>query len=166
MLPPTESPAPQQFPAVERVFEAFLRDHSTALSRWLQAGFAWLLLWGVLMLLWSVPVPPALGRPGAWAGFAMAVAALYYWRLSRPLGFAMALILVALGFATHALHLAFGPEILRGVALAMAALACTGVFVGHRVEGRSRSAFTPLAYLLIGPAWIPGAVLRRLRVPL
>lgn len=166
MLPPTESPASPPSPAVEQVFEAFLREHSTALSRWLQAGSAWLLLWGVLMVLWSIPVPPALGRPGAWAGFAMAIAALYYWRLSRPLGLAMALTLVALGFATHTLYQAFGPEILRAVGLTMAALACVGMVVGHRIEGRSRSVFTPLTYLLTGPAWILGILLRRLRVPL
>jgi uncharacterized membrane protein YGL010W len=40
-----------------------------------------------------------------------------------------------------------------------------GQFVGHRIEGRRPSFFTDLFYLLVGPAWLMGKAMRRLRVP-
>jgi uncharacterized membrane protein YGL010W len=97
---------------------------------------------------------------------AMAVAAIYYYRLSRSLGLVMAIKLVALGFITHALYVALGATQLLWLAIAVFVVAWIGQFIGHRYEGKKPSFFTDLVYLLIGPAWVMGKLMRRLRVPL
>jgi len=43
-------------------------------------------------------------------------------------------------------------------------LAWVGQFIGHKIEGRKPSFLTDVAYLLIGPAWLAGKVLRRIGV--
>lgn len=36
--------------------------------------------------------------------------------------------------------------------------------VGHRLEGKRPAFFTDLQYLLIGPAWLPASLYRRLHI--
>jgi uncharacterized membrane protein YGL010W len=43
-------------------------------------------------------------------------------------------------------------------------VAWIGQFVGHLMEGRRPSFFTDLAYLLIGPAWLAGKLMRRVGI--
>ena len=37
-------------------------------------------------------------------------------------------------------------------------------FVGHKIEGKKPSFFQDLAFLLIGPAWLLGFILKRLHI--
>lgn len=159
--PPADEPRP-----VERWFASYSNDHRNATNQAIHVVCVPLILWSVIALLWLIPVPPALGREGAWAGMAMAMAAIYYYRLSRPLGLVMALKLVALGFITHGLYVALGATQLLWLAIAVFVVAWIGQFIGHRYEGKKPSFFTDLVYLLIGPAWVMGKLMRRLRVPL
>lgn len=151
---------------VERWFANYSGDHRNATNQAIHVVCVPLILWSVIALLWLIPVPAALGRDGAWAGMAMAVAAIYYYRLSRPLGLVMAIKLVALGFITHLLYGALGATNLLWLAIAVFVVAWIGQFIGHRYEGKKPSFFTDLVYLLIGPAWVMGKLMRRLRIPL
>src|SRR3569833_1842385 len=47
------------------------------------------IVWTVVALLWTVPVPSAFLKPGAWAVFAMVLAFAWYWKHSRRLGAAL-----------------------------------------------------------------------------
>jgi len=123
-----------------------------------------LILWTAVALLWVVPVPAAIGRPGLWAGVAMFFALSFYLRLSRPLGFAMLIAFVALGVITEGLYRALGPANLMWLALAVFVLAWIAQFVGHKIEGRKPSFLTDIAYLLIGPAWLVAKIMRRMGV--
>ena len=122
------------------------------------------ILWAVVALLWLLPVPPSIGRAGFWCGLVMVGAFAFYWRLSRPLGAAMAVELVLLGLATEGLYRALGGQHLLWLAIGVFAAAWIGQFVGHVIEGRRPSFFTDLAYLLIGPAWLTGKLMRRFGV--
>jgi uncharacterized membrane protein YGL010W len=88
----------------------------------------------------------------------------FYWRLSRKLGVAMLLVFVALGLLTEALYRTLGPGDLLWLAIGVFVLAWIGQFVGHLIEGRKPSFLTDLAYLLIGPAWLTGKVMRRIGI--
>ena len=123
-----------------------------------------LILWTVMALLWVVPVPAAIGRPGLWAGVAMFFALTFYLRLSRPLGFAMLIAFVVLGFVTEGLYRALGPTNLLWLAIGVFVLAWVAQFVGHKIEGKKPSFLTDVAYLLIGPAWIVAKIMRRLGI--
>ena len=88
----------------------------------------------------------------------------FYWRLSRPLGVAMLVVFIAFGLLTEWLYRELGRGGLLKLAIAVFVVAWIGQFVGHKIEGRKPSFLTDLAYLLIGPAWLAGKVMRRIGV--
>jgi len=122
------------------------------------------ILWTVIALLWTVPVPASVGRAGLWAGVAMFSAMMFYLRLSRTLAFGMLAAFVLLGVAAEALYRALGPTNLMWLAIGVFVAAWIAQFVGHQIEGKRPSFLTDVAYLLIGPAWIVAKVMRKLGI--
>jgi uncharacterized membrane protein YGL010W len=120
-----------------------------------------LILWSVIALLWVIPVPEWLGRPGFWTAAAMFFAMAFYLRLSRPLGFGMLVVFIALGAITEGLYRAVGPRDLMWLAIGVFVAAWIAQFVGHKIEGKKPSFLTDVAYLMIGPAWIVTKLMRR-----
>ena len=156
-------PAPPR--DIERWLGDYARDHQHPLNQAIHWVCVPLILWALIALLWTLPVPAALGRQGAWAGFVLALLAIWYWRQSRPLGALMLLALVALGLLSHGLYGLLGATALALLAAGVFVVAWIGQFIGHRIEGRRPSFLTDLRYLLIGPAWLMAKLMRRLRLP-
>lgn len=121
------------------------------------------IVWSVLALIWMIPTPAWLGRPGFWAGMAMLLTLIYYWRLSRSLGLGILLAFVALGFLTHWLHQQLAGDLLW-LAIGVFVIAWIGQFIGHRIEGKRPSFFADLVYLLIGPLWTLSKLYRKLGI--
>ncbi|MEP6939165.1 MAG: Mpo1-like protein [Rudaea sp.] len=149
---------------VDRWLGNYSEDHRNPLNITIHWICVPLILWTAIALLWVVPVPAALGRPGLWAGLAMFAALVFYLRLSRALMFGMFITFVVLGFVTEGLYRALGPVLLMWTAIAVFVGAWVGQFIGHKVEGRKPSFLTDLAYLLIGPAWLVAKIMRRVGV--
>ncbi|UGB38393.1 DUF962 domain-containing protein [Frateuria soli] len=120
------------------------------------------IVWTVVALLWTVPVPAAWLKPGAWAVFAMVAAFAWYWKHSHRLGGALLVAFIVLALFTAWLFELLGPVRLRWVALAVFVLAWIGQFVGHKFEGHRPSFLTDVSYLLVGPAWLMEKFLRRI----
>lgn len=142
--------------------DGYAADHQHPTNRLIHWICVPAILWAAIALLWLLPVPAWLGRPGFWCGLVMVGALSFYWRLSHHLGIAMLVVFVALAFATEGLRRWLGPTPLLWLAAAVFVLAWIGQFVGHAIEGRRPSFTTDLAYLLIGPAWLADKVMRRL----
>jgi uncharacterized membrane protein YGL010W len=122
-------------------------------------------MWAVIAALWTIPpILPQWFRPGLWAVLAMFLAYLFYHRLSRNLGYAMAIVLVVGGAIAWALYRTLGPRDLLVLAVALFVLAWIGQFVGHAIEGRRPAFFTNIVQLLIGPAWLMGKLMRRMGI--
>lgn len=145
-------------------FGAYAADHRNPTNRLIHWICVPAILWAVIAALWVVPVSPSLGRPGFWCALVMVAALAFYWRLSRHLGLAMLAVFVALGLATGFLYHVLGATALLWLALAVFVVAWIGQFIGHAIEGRRPSFLTDLAYLLIGPAWLAGKLMRRLGI--
>lgn len=145
-------------------FDSYSADHRNPVNRLIHWLCVPAILWTVIAALWVIPVSPSLGRPGFWCALVMVAAFTFYWRLSRPIGIAMLLVFVLLGVLTEWLYRDLGPHRLLPLAAVVFVVAWIGQFVGHLVEGRRPSFLTDLAYLLIGPAWLAGKLLRKLRV--
>lgn len=145
-------------------FGAYSADHQHPTNRAIHWICVPLILWCVIAALWLIPVPHAFLRQGAWAVLALFVVYLFYMRLSRRIGLAMAGTFIVLALITAGLYRWLGPVHLGWLAGGLFVAAWIGQFVGHAIEGRRPSFFTDLAYLLIGPAWLMGKVLRRLGV--
>jgi uncharacterized membrane protein YGL010W len=142
-------------------FDSYGADHQNATNRLIHWICVPAILWSAIAALWVVPVPASIGKPGLWCALIMVGALGFYWRLSRPLGAAMIALFIALALLTHVLYDAVGPSGTLTIAAVVFVLAWVGQFVGHKIEGRRPSFLTDLAYLLIGPAWLMGKVLRR-----
>jgi uncharacterized membrane protein YGL010W len=151
--------------SIDRYFAHYGADHRDPANQLIHWICVPLILWSVIALLWAIPVPGSIGRPGLWAAVAMFAAFLWYYRQSRRLGLAMALAFVLIAFVTEVLFRYFGTRGLAFLAIVVFVGAWIGQFIGHRIEGRKPSFFTDLLYLLIGPAWLMGKTMRRLRVP-
>ena len=149
---------------VDRWLGSYSEDHRNATNILIHWVCVPLILWTVIALLWTVPVPAVLGRPGLWAGVAMFAALSFYLRLSRALGLAMFVAFVALGIVTEALYRSLGPSLLIWLAVGVFVIAWIAQFIGHHVEGRRPAFFTDLVYLLIGPAWIVAKIMRKLGI--
>lgn len=150
--------------SVHEWFGNYSKDHRNPTNRLIHWVCVPLILWSVIAALWVIPVPASIGRPGFWAAMAMVGAFAFYWRMSRPIGLGMLVVFVVLGLLTEWLYRTFGPVQLLWLAGGVFVLAWIGQFIGHVVEGARPSFFTDLAYLLIGPAWLTGKVMRRLGI--
>ena len=126
-----------------------------------------LIAWSVVALLWSLPFPWGIGSgivPLNWAVVALALAQVYYFRLSRRLG--MGLMLLSLSLLWLTAEVAdHAPWPLWQVGIAVFLLAWVGQFVGPLVEGNGPSFFKDLQFLLVGPAWLLAFVYRRAGLP-
>ena len=151
---------PTQRP-IDRWFESYSSDHRSGTNQLIHYFAVPAILWSVVALLWCIPAPGTLFRPGIWAVVPMFAAWLFYQRSSRVLGIGMLAVFVAMSTLTWWLFMALGRPGLLVLALAVFVLAWVAQFIGHRIEGRKPSFLTDLVYLLIGPAWVLAKVYRR-----
>ena len=123
-----------------------------------------LIMFSLLGLLWSVPVPAVIQHISPWLNWgtlAMALALLYYVRLSGRLALGMVLVWVAMAAMLRVVaSVAVLP--LWTICLIVFALAWVGQFWGHKVEGKKPSFLKDLQFLLIGPLWLLHFVYRHL----
>lgn len=146
---------------IHRLLGNYSHDHQNPTNRLIH----WLcvppIVWSVMAALWAIPVPETIGRPGLWAFIGVFVAWVWYWRQSRPIGFAMLAVFAVFGLVCHLLLVNIGTRGLLIAAAAVFVIAWVGQFIGHRIEGRRPSFLTDLTYLLIGPAWLAQKALRK-----
>jgi len=154
--------APRDRP-IDRWFAGYSDDHRNRTNQRIHVFAVPAIGWSVIALLWCIPAPGTLFRPGMWAGLAMFAAWLFYYRASRRLGAGMAVALVLCAAITHALYQRIGVANLLWLAVAVFVVAWIAQFAGHRIEGRKPSFLTDLTYLLIGPAWVLAKLYRKLR---
>ena len=149
-----------------RTMQSWLNSYSADHKNPTNQVFHWLcvppIVWAVIALLWTIPVPESILRPGAWAVLVMVLAFTWYWKHSHRLAAALLVAFAILGVLTYWLFTALGAAGLRDLAIVVFVLAWIGQFVGHHYEGRRPSFLTDLSYLLIGPAWLMAKLLRKL----
>ncbi|HUH56518.1 MAG TPA: Mpo1-like protein [Rhodanobacter sp.] len=142
--------------------DSYSRDHQNPTNQ----VFHWLcvppIVWSVIALLWTIPVPASFARPGAWSVLVMVLAFYWYWKRSHRLAMGLLLAFALLGVFTNLLYYRLGAAALCYVAIAVFVVAWIGQFIGHQYEGRRPSFLTDLSYLLIGPAWLMAKLLRKL----
>ena len=124
-----------------------------------------LIVWSLMALLWSIPVPGFMGTlPGLnWLTIVLVLALVYYILLSPTLAlgvavFAAVCIWIIAGLATAGLPVV-------SIAVAVFVLAWAGQFWGHKVEGKKPSFLKDIQFLLIGPAWLLSFIYRRVGIP-
>lgn len=148
---------------IDRWFASYSADHRNPTNQLIHVICVPLIVWSVLALLWSIPVPEvALFRDGMWALFAMVAAWIFYRRASRGIALGMALMFLLMAVVTRGIYEYFGAQVLLVSAIVVFVLAWIGQFIGHKIEGAKPSFLTDLTYLLIGPAWVLAKLYRRM----
>jgi len=123
-----------------------------------------LLFLSVLGLLWSIPVPATIAAflPGfRWSLPAIAVALIYYARVSLPLtigllGFILLTLVVISQVALRA------PWPVWQVCVVLFVVGWIGELVGRVLDRRVPSLGRDLVFIVIGPAWLMSKLYRRL----
>jgi uncharacterized membrane protein YGL010W len=134
------------------------QNHTNKLIHWICVP---LIFFSIVGLLYSIKLPWFVGdyRLNV-AVIALILVAIYYLRMSLPLGIAMIV------FIMICLSLCFLIENKTGLPLWMASviifvLAWIGQFYGHKVEGKKPSFLKDLQFLLIGPMWLMSFLFKR-----
>jgi len=123
-----------------------------------------LIMFSLLGLLWSVPMPAAVRQLSPWLNLAtlvMGLAVVYYLRLSVRLSVGMVLVWALIAGALRLVQ-AGAALPLWGVCVIIFVLAWVGQFWGHKVEGKKPSFLQDLQFLLIGPLWLLHFIYRAL----
>jgi uncharacterized membrane protein YGL010W len=112
------------------------------------------IVWCVLALLWSIPVPAFLAGLGLnFATLTMILSVLFYLTLSWPLALGM-VVFSAICFALITFYLGVTGFALWQFALILFVVAWVAQFWGHKIEGKKPSFFKDVVFLMVGPAWL------------
>ena len=146
---------------IDRWFASYSDDHRNATNQWIHVICVPAIAWSVVALLWCIPAPGTLLKPGFWAGVAIVAATVFYYRQSRALGMGMLGMFLLMALLAGYIFQTFGLRALLWSGIGVFVIAWIGQFLGHKVEGRKPSFFTDLTYLLIGPAWVLSKLYRK-----
>jgi uncharacterized membrane protein YGL010W len=149
---------------IERLLGNYSEDHRNPANQIIHRICVPLIVWSVTALLFVLPVPAALGKPGFWAALAVVPAFGYYMRLSRVLALVTLAAFAAMIALDAWIYWTLGGWALFWSGVAVFVLAWIGQFIGHEIEGKRPSFLTDLTYLLIGPLWVWAKLLRKLGV--
>lgn len=147
---------------VDRWFANYSGDHVNETNQLIHVFAVPAILWTVVALLWCIPVFGTWVKSGMWAALAMFGAWMYYYKLSRPLGFGMLAIFIAMAWLTRWLESLLGLQNLFFLAVTVFVVAWIAQFIGHKIEGKKPSFLTDLTYLLIGPVWVLSKFYRKM----
>ena len=115
------------------------------------------IMFSLFGMLYAIPFPFAERTLFTnWAAVSLAIALLYYLRLSIPMFLGFVLIGAAMLLGIDAIYQAIGQNAgtLALIMLAIFAAAWVGQFIGHKIEGAKPSFLEDVQFLLIGPAWL------------
>lgn len=114
------------------------------------------IMFSLLGLIYAIPFPVERGLFTNWAAVFLALALLYYLRLSVPMFLGFIVIVGLMLWGNNAIYEAVGRNAgqLALVSLIIFAVAWVGQFIGHKIEGKKPSFLEDLQFLLIGPAWL------------
>lgn len=125
-----------------------------------------LIYFTVAAFLYAIPFPFAeKGLLLNWSAIVMVLVILYYLRLNLLLGVLMAVFSFGCLYASYWLDRSMAAPLWQ-IALAIFIVAWIGQFVGHKIEGKKPSFFEDVQFLMIGPAWVFGFLLRKAGIDL
>ena len=126
------------------------------------------IMFSLFGLLYAIPFP---AEPKTfylnWGAVAMALAWVYYLRLSISMFLGFVLVGLGILYGNQLIHEAVGGS--NGyhalVSVGIFAVAWIGQFIGHGIEGKKPSFLDDLQFLLIGPAWLLHFIYKKVGIP-
>jgi uncharacterized membrane protein YGL010W len=125
-----------------------------------------LIMFSIILLLWSIPVPAFLAEGGVnWAYVFLWLAVGYYFFLSASLGIGMLLVLFGMIYLTNLLNTTSNYP-MWGIGLILFITAWSVQLFGHKMEGKKPKFLTDVQFLLIGPLWLLQSIYKKLGIPI
>lgn len=157
-------------PEIQRTIDQWLNQyslyHQDTLNKKIHFVCVPLIVFSILGLLWSIPVPPQIAQWGPWFNAATAVmilSSIYYTRLSPSLAIGMVILASISIFILSHTEQWIGLKAWQW-AIPLFILAWAGQFIGHHIEGKRPAFANDLQFLLIGPLWILADLYRRVGI--
>lgn len=136
--------------SLEEWFEKYGESHQNPTNKLIHFICVPAIVFSVLGLLWAA---------SPYATYAVLILALlFYLRLSFKIMLATALMLAPMVWGLSQMDSHLYPS------LAIFVVAWIFQFVGHKIEGKKPSFFEDLQFLLIGPIWVLGFLMRKLGI--
>lgn len=137
-------------------FDAYGASHQNKTNKLIHWVCIPLIMFSLFGLLMAIPVPAGkFSLVFNFASLVLALALVFYLRLSFTLFFGFLVIGLAMIFGNYFLLGKLGSQgWLAIVSLVLFVIAWIGQFIGHKIEGAKPSFFEDLQFLMIGPAWL------------
>lgn len=153
--------------AIDKLFDEYGESHKNAINKaihWICVPAIMFSLFGLFM---AIPFPVKETFYANWAVVFMAVATLYYIRLSPVMLIFMAIIAGSMVFGNFKLYEALSFENLNllYISLGIFTAAWIGQFIGHKIEGKKPKFIKDLQFLLVGPAWLLHFIFKKVGIP-
>jgi uncharacterized membrane protein YGL010W len=124
-----------------------------------------LIVWSLLGIIWSMPVPIYLSSLSLllnWATLLVALTMIYYFFLSKNLAGGIFIVLLIMLLSIYGIS---QTEIsVWKLSIAIFIVAWIGQFIGHNIEGTRPSFLKDVQFLLIGPLWLLSFVYKKLGI--
>ncbi|WP_337843509.1 Mpo1-like protein [Rheinheimera sp.] len=148
---------------VQQWFDEYGESHqnpTNKLIHWLAVPVIYFTVFG---LLWQLPMPFTLfaEQQITWPLLLAVPALAFYFSLSFAIGLGMTIFTALVVWLIRLYQTQVSPDIWL-LSLTLFVIAWVFQFIGHKIEGKKPSFFKDLQFLLIGPAWLLGFILRRL----
>lgn len=147
-------------------FDEYGESHQNPVNKAIHWICVPVIFFSILVMLTAIPHQNISHLFGSdyfhWGTIAALALLIFYFAHSWVMGLAMT-IFCSLCFGLLMIISNFSIS-LWGVGFTLFVVAWIGQFYGHHLEGKKPSFFKDIQFLLIGPAWLMGFVLRRLQI--
>ena len=152
---------------IEQLFSEYGESHQNGTNKTIHWICVPLIFWTILGFISYIPTPhfyiPSFGYISIASIIALVIVSIFYFRLSVVVGFIMIFLMLIMEYFISLCNLQFGSKSWL-VYLVVFIITWILQFVGHKIEGKKPSFLKDLQFLLVGPIWLLGFILRKVGI--
>jgi uncharacterized membrane protein YGL010W len=152
---------------IEQLFTEYGESHKNATNKLIHWICVPLIFWTILGFISYIPTPHVYLNMFGYISIASIVAlilvSIFYFRLSFIVGFIMIFVMLIMEYFVSLCNIQFGRKSWI-VYLSIFIITWILQFVGHKIEGKKPSFLKDLKFLLVGPIWLLGFILRKVGI--
>ena len=149
---------------VDLLLAEYSKSHRNAINKLIHWICVPLIFWAILGFVSFIPAPHVcisyFGCISIVSLAAILLLTLFYIRLSLRISIIMVFLMLAMEHLIYLLNIHFGKESWI-IYLSVFVIAWIFQFIGHQIEGKKPSFLKDLQFLLIGPVWLLGFILKK-----
>lgn len=152
---------------IEQLFSEYGESHQNVTNKIIHWICVPLIFWTILGFISYIPTPhfyiPSFGYISIASIIALVIVSVFYFRLSVVVGLIMIFLMLIMEYFISLCNLQFGTKSWI-VYLVVFIITWLLQFVGHKIEGKKPSFLKDLQFLLVGPIWLLGFILRKVGI--